>query len=155
MLRYKKASLADIDFLTRTRLIVLRAANGLPEDADLSEVERQTYAYYQTALRDHTHTAYLVFDEDAFVGAGGISYFQVMPTCHNPVGSKAYIMNMYTAPAYRRRGIALETLRLLTEDAHTRGVRMISLEATEAGRPLYERFGFVPMKQEMELPETE
>lgn len=29
----------------------------------------------------------------------------------------------------------------------------ISLEATDMGRPLYERYGFVGMKDEMELPE--
>lgn len=29
----------------------------------------------------------------------------------------------------------------------------ISLEATDMGRPLYERYGFVDMRGEMELPE--
>ena len=56
------------------------------------------------------YTAYLVFDEEKFVGAGGVSYFQVMPTYHNPSGYKAYIMNMYTNPEYRRNGIAFKTL---------------------------------------------
>ncbi len=30
----------------------------------------------------------------ALIGAGGISYYRVMPTYHNPSGNKAYIMNM-------------------------------------------------------------
>ena len=42
---------------------------------------------------------------------------------------------------------------LRVEDAHRRGVTAISLEATAMGRPLYEKFGFVPMEHEMELPE--
>ena len=74
-----------------------------------------------------------------------------MPTYHNPSGDKAYIMNMYTSPEYRRRGIAFETLRLLVADAEGRGVSAISLEATEMGRPLYEKFGFINMNNEMEL----
>ena len=44
-------------------------------------------------------------------------YGQVLPTYHNPTGKKAYIMNMYTAPEYRRQGIALHTLDLLVKDA--------------------------------------
>ncbi len=77
----------------------------------------------------------------------------VMPTYHNPSGNKAYIMNMYTNPDYRRLGIATKTLELLVADAKEKGVSTISLEATDMGRPLYEKFGFVKMHDEMELPE--
>ena len=95
---YKKATLEDIDELTQTRIEVLRAANQLPDDTDMSEVKRQSFEYYQKALGDDSHIAYLIYDGNRFVGAGGVSFFQVMPTYHNPSGNKAYIMNMYTVP---------------------------------------------------------
>ena len=151
---YKKASIDDIDLLTETRVEVLRAANRLSADTDMEEVREQSYNYYKKALLDGTHTAYLVFDGDAFIGAGGVSYYQVMPTVHNPDGFKAYIMNMYTRPEYRRKGIAYKTLDLLVSDCKSRGVKFITLEATEMGRPLYEKYGFVRMNDEMQLPES-
>lgn len=150
-LTYKSAGLEDLDLLVKTRLIVLRAANGLPQDAPLEAVEAQSRAYYAEALRSRTHEAVLVFDGERFVGAGGVSYFRVMPTVCNPTGEKAYIMNMYTDPAYRRRGIARRTLDLLVAAARDRGINAISLEATDAGRPLYEAYGFTAMEHEMEL----
>ena len=150
---YKKGTIEDIDLLTKTRIEVLRAANNLTSDIDMAEVERESYEYYRQAFQDDTHTAYLVFDDNKFVGAGGISYYQVMPTYHNPSGKKAYIMNMYTRPSSRRNGIAIKTLALLVEDAKKRGINFISLEATEMGRPLYEKFGFVKMSNEMEYIE--
>lgn len=116
-LTYKKATIEDIDVLTKTRIEVLRAANQLPDDTDMSEVEKQSYDYYKKALCDGTHIAYLIFDENRFAGAGGVSFFQVMPTYHNPSGKKAYIMNMYTAPEYRRKGLAYQTLDMLVTDA--------------------------------------
>lgn len=149
---YKKATIEDLDILTDTRLEVLKAANQLEDDVDMSEVKKQSLEYYQSALKDDTHVAYLIFDEDKFVGAGGISYFKVMPTYHNPTGRKAYIMNMYTKPKYRRKGIAIKTLDLLVQDAKKRGITAISLEATAMGRPLYEKYGFISMNDEMELP---
>ena len=151
---YKKATIEDIEILTKSRIEVLKAANQLADDVDMSEVEAQSYDYYKKALSDGTHTAYLVFDGDRFIGAGGISYFRVMPTYHNVSGNKAYIMNMYTNPDYRRMGIAYKTLELLVADAREKGVKAISLEATNMGRPLYEKFGFVKMNDEMELPDN-
>ncbi len=150
---YKRATLDDLDILTDTRITVLRAANKLSDDVDLSEVRTQSLEYYRNALSDDTHAAYLVFDGDRFIGTGGISFFRVMPTFHNPTGRKAYIMNMYTRPEYRRLGIASKTLDLLVSEAMRRGITTISLEATDMGRPLYEKYGFIKMNDEMELPE--
>ena len=50
-LTYRKAAFDDIDILTKTRTQVLRAANELEEDADMSAVEKETYDYYLTALK--------------------------------------------------------------------------------------------------------
>lgn len=151
-LNYKKATIADLEILTETRIEVLRAANKLSDDVDMREVKKQTLEYYKNALKDDSHSAYLVFDADTFVGAGAVSYFQVMPTFHNPTGKKAYIMNMYTKPSYRRQGIAFKILDLLVTEAKVRGITAISLEATQMGKPLYTKYGFVKMNDEMELP---
>ena len=147
----KRATMEDIDELVRTRIIVLRAANKLSDDEDMSVVEEKSYAYYRRALETGEHIAYLVYDNGKFIGAGGVSFYQVMPTYHNPTGKKAYIMNMYTASEYRRQGIAFHTLDLLVKDARKQGISQITLEATEMGRPLYEKYGFVKMENEMEL----
>lgn len=130
---YKRATIEELELLTETRIEVLRAANQLSENVDMTEVREQSYRYYKEALCDGTHIAYLIFEEEDFAGAGGISFFQVMPTYHNPTGRKAYIMNMYTKPKYRRQGIAYKTLDLLVKEARSRGITAISLEATDYG----------------------
>lgn len=110
----------------------------------MSEVRKHTEEYYNMALANGSHLAVLVYDENqSVVGTGGISYYQVMPTYCNPDGRKAYIMNMYTAPEYCRQGIAMKTLDILVRDAVKRGIKHITLEATEAGRPLYEKYGLL------------
>ena len=148
---YRKAELCDLELLVKSRVMVLRAANKLPDDADMSEIERQSREYYKRALADGSHTAYLVFDGQRLIGTGGMSYYSVMPTCCDTTGKKAYVMNMYTDPEYRRQGIAYKTLDLLVQDAKARGVDHITLEATDMGRPLYEKYGFVQMPAEMQL----
>ena len=52
---YKRATMEDIDELVRTRIIVLRAANKLPDDEDMFVVEKESYAYYRRALETGEH----------------------------------------------------------------------------------------------------
>ena len=151
-LDYHKATLEDLDLLVRTRIQVLLAANQLPEDTDMTAVETASRDYYRAALADGSHAAWLVFDGDTWIGAGGVSFYRVMPTYHNPSGWKAYLMNIYTHPDYRRRGVARHMVDLLVGEVRERGVTAISLEATAMGMPLYESYGFVHMPMEMELP---
>lgn len=58
-LTFQKAQLSDLDLLVQTRLTVLRAANELPTDTPLPQVEEQSRIYYADALADGSHTAYL------------------------------------------------------------------------------------------------
>jgi len=148
---YKKADISDIDILTKMRVQVLRVANKLSYDVDMTVIEKESYNYYKKYLVNGEHIAYLVIDENRFVGAGGVSFYKVMPTYDNPQGVKAYIMNMYTHPDYRRKGIAYKTLDLLVNEAKNKRVDFITLEATEMGLPLYKKYGFKQMHNEMEL----
>ncbi|KXT65972.1 GNAT family N-acetyltransferase [Streptococcus gallolyticus] len=150
-MKFKKASLSDLEILVSTRVNVLRSANQLDLSVDMKEVEKSSRLYYQEALASDNHTAFLVYNaDDSVIGAGAVSYYQVMPTYHNPSGKKAYIMNMYVAPEHRRKGIATKLLDLLIADSKERGIDHITLEATQMGRKLYENYGFSQMQDEME-----
>jgi len=149
---FRKANVLDIDVITKIRIEVLRAANKLSNDVDMSLVEKESYKYYQKCFEKDEHVAYLVYDGDEFAGCGAVIFYEVMPTYNNPLGTNAYIMNMYTRPEYRGKGIASQTLDLLVQEAKKRGIIKISLEATEMGRPVYAKYGFAAMKDEMEYP---
>ena len=68
---YKKATIKDIEILTKSRVQVLIAANKLPENTNMENVKEKSYEYYREALKDGSHTAYLVFDGEILVGTGG------------------------------------------------------------------------------------
>ena len=44
-------------------------------------------------------------------------------------------------------------LECLMKEIRSRGITKVTLEATDAGRPLYEKYGFISMKDEMEYPQ--
>ena len=149
---YRRADIRDLDLLTEIRVQVLRAANHLTETDELAEVRANSRSYYRRALPEGAHAAFLAFDGERFAATGGVSFYAVMPTCCNPSGQKAYLMNIYTCPEYRRKGVAYRMVDLLVKECLARDVTFISLEATDMGRPLYEKYGFRPMRDEMLLP---
>ena len=91
-LTFRKADVADLELLVKNRIEVLRAANGLSDDTDMSLVEQESRDYYRHAFEHGGHVALLVYDGDSFAGCGGVSFYRVMPTYHNPTGRCAYII---------------------------------------------------------------
>lgn len=66
------------------------------------------------------------------------------------LGPEAIVLNVYVQPAWRRRGIAETLMREVLQSLAARGVRRVVLHASDEGRRLYERLGFVPTN-EMQL----
>ena len=144
----RRAGAQDVDLLVDLRKTVLIAANKLSADADLSHLDAACAAYFAD---EGKHTTFLALDGDRVVGVGSADYHTEMPTCSNPTGRCAFLMNIYTDPAYRRKGIAARIVTALVEDAKTRGAGSVLLEATDMGAPLYRKLGFVDAKGYMRL----
>lgn len=67
------------------------------------------------------------------------------------LGETAHVMNVYVKEGYRKKGIALNMMKAIIKDAIEKGITHISLDATEQGRPLYEKIGFKPTDEGMEM----
>ena len=144
----RRAGAQDVDLLVDLRKTVLIAENKLPADADLSHLDAACAAYFAD---EGKHTTFLALDGDRVVGVGSADYHTEMPTCANPTGCCAFLMNIYTDPAYRRKGIAARIVTALVEDAKARGAGSVLLEATDMGAPLYRKLEFVDAKGYMRL----
>ncbi len=144
----KKATDNDIDLLMSSRLEMLTVVNNLSDDASFDkDFLDRTKEYFNSP----NQTTVLTIDNNVVIGCATICYINIMPTISHPTGKRAHIMNVYTHENYRRQGIALKMLELLIEEAKQMGVTEISLDATELGRPLYEKFGFVRSEEGMVL----
>jgi ribosomal protein S18 acetylase RimI-like enzyme len=148
---YRTANKKDINFITKIRIEVLKAANNLENNVIMDNVFNETYRYYLNNLGNNNHITYLAFDNNEFIGCGSICFYTIMPTYNNQTGKKAYIMNMYTRENYRRKGVGKNILSLLINEAKNKGIKQIQLEATETGKYLYRNYGFIELANEMEL----
>ncbi len=148
MIEYRIASREDIELLQSIRLEMLREVNGLPEDYAFSkELVQNSREYF---LNGDQETV-LALEGEKAVGCASISYITMMPTFSHPTGKCGHLMNVYTRELYRGQHIARTMVEMLIQEARKREVTEISLDATTAGRPLYETLGFQASEECMTL----
>ena len=148
MIEYRITTKDDIDLLMESRLVMLREVNNLPDDYEYSEELKDCSMDY---FLNGDQTTVLALEDGKVVGCASISYITIMPTFSHPTGKRAHLMNVYTDPDHRGQGIAKTMVNMLIEDAWNKGATEISLDATKAGRPLYEKLGFKNSTEAMAL----
>ncbi len=144
----RKATAQDLVEMIQSRLETLRAVNDLPADYPFSEA---FVAVCRSFFEQGNHTTALALEDGRAVGCATLCYLEMMPTFSHLTGKRAYLMNVYTRPEYRRQGIAQGLLGLLLAAAREKGVTEISLDTTAMGKPLYEKCGLVAANEYMVL----
>lgn len=144
----KKATQNDIDDLMQLRLEMLKVVNSLNEDANFDEKLIQcSREYFLTG----DQTTVFAMEGNKIAGCASISYITIMPTFSHPTGKRAHLMNVYTRKEFRRKGVGKMMINFLIDEAKSRGVTEISLDATDMGRPLYKALGFNSNEEGMNL----
>jgi ribosomal protein S18 acetylase RimI-like enzyme len=139
----RQATLDDLADLVRLRRTMFESM-GFDDGAQLDAADAAARAYFAEAIpAGQFHGWLAVTPTGTAVGSGGIVIDRHPPGPSNLSGRAGYIMNVVTAPGYRRRGIARRMMQVMLEWLAARGIEHVTLHATEAGRPLYRELGFV------------
>lgn len=144
----KKATQNDINDLMQLRLEMLKVVNSLNEAANFDEKLVQCSREY---FLNGDQTTVFAMEGNIIAGCASISYITIMPTFSHPTGKRAHLMNVYTRKEFRRKGVGKMMINFLIDEAKSRGVTEISLDATEMGRPLYKALGFNSNEEGMNL----
>ena len=108
----------------------------------LSEEKTVTRSMMEDVINDSNSHLFAIFDDETIAGCATLSYITIMPTFSHPTGKRAHLMNVYTRKEFRRRGVGRLMVQFLIDEAKSRGVTEISLDATDMGAPLYKSLGF-------------
>jgi GNAT superfamily N-acetyltransferase len=138
---YYKAEEADIDMLVNRRVDFLSEHFGMHTEEAVADLKKHLQVYFHDHL-NKTYICWLAKDVEEVVGIGGMTIREHPGSFRNPTGRMGYIMNMYTLPAYRNRGIAYTILEKLIASGKQLGINMFELHATRLGEPVYLKYGF-------------
>lgn len=136
------ATKKDIEELIRLRIAYMLDDFGTVTDEERAGMEKQLPDYFQRKLGDEL-IVFVARDKEAIVS---VAYLHIIEMPANSMllnGLYGEVLNVYTEPAYRGRGLCTKLMENLIECAKKRGLGRIDLTATKDGYPIYKKVGFV------------
>jgi ribosomal protein S18 acetylase RimI-like enzyme len=150
----RQAGPADIPLLARHRAAMFRDMGQLAARQE-EALQQATGSYLREALPRGEYLAWVAEDNGtppSTIGGAGVQLRPILPRPRPggdelELGPEAIILNVYVEPTWRRRGVAEDLMRAILNALAERGIRRIVLHASDHGRRLYERLGFVPTNE--------
>jgi GNAT superfamily N-acetyltransferase len=142
----RQALLADIPEILRQRRAMYEDMHYDDQDA-LNTMAKLSAEYLKTAMNDGSFRAWFACASDRVV-AGGAVVISPWPAHPNDLECRrATILNVYTNPEHRRRGIARQLMQTMIAWCKQDGFARVTLHASDDGRHLYESLGFEPSNE--------
>lgn len=117
---------------------------GHTDPAALEAMTASFLPYISRSLVDETYRGWLAQTSEGCIVAGGGLIVHEWPS--RPIAPaqprRAYILNVYTEPDYRGRGLARRIMTEIVAWCRAQGFNSVSLHASAFGRSLYESMGF-------------
>lgn len=138
---FENANINDISALVELRIAYLLEDYGNLVENKLTIIINNLYGYFQ----EHLNKDLLVFicrDKNKIVSC---CFLCVTEKPSNPTfinGKTGTILNVYTKPEYRKKGIAGNLLKMLLAESEKIGLDFVELKATDSGYNLYKSIGF-------------
>ena len=146
----RQATADDLAILTDLRVAFFEdLGEGTLEE--LAPFREATFRYLSQALPQGKFLAWVAEEDGQIVATSGLVFFEQAPTTINLTGIEGYILNIYTLPQWRGRGIARSLMQEIIAYAQSLNVQYFWLHATRQGRPLYEKMGFAALSDAMGL----
>jgi GNAT superfamily N-acetyltransferase len=138
------ATLDDIPTILEHRRGMFRDM-GHTDSAKLDAMEAKFLPWVRAKMEQGEYLTWLVQTSSGTIAAGGSLWVQEWPVSPmNLSGCRGYVLNVYTDPDYRRRGLARQIMNTILTWCQDRDIHLVVLNASPDGRPLYESMGFQP-----------
>jgi GNAT superfamily N-acetyltransferase len=141
-IRIRTATVADTSTILHHRRSMFRDMGEGTTD-ELDRMAAMTEPWLAQALSDGSYRGWLAEDNHGrVVGGGGVLLCPWPASPKDPLLRRAIILNVYTEPQFRHRGIARRLMKTILECLKEQAFVSVFLHASDEGRALYGQLGF-------------
>jgi GNAT superfamily N-acetyltransferase len=148
---FRQVQVSDAELLAQLRIDMRHERETQAPPADQQAFLEENINYFKNALAQGSYIGFIAEENGVPAGTGGICLHIHPPSYSVPNGKTACLLNMYTLPGFRGKGVAGKILSLLIEKAKENNCCKVYLNASNMGKPLYQKNGFTDVENEMVL----
>ncbi|HEX3008928.1 MAG TPA: GNAT family N-acetyltransferase [Bacteroidales bacterium] len=141
-IKIRRVELNDVKVLTDYRLQYLTEMQGERSLAYKEKLRGELELFFTNSMNEGSFFAVVAEYEENALAFGGMVIRKIPGDFNRPTYSEADILNMYTIPKARRKGISSLILKNLLIEAQQLGITKVSLHTSKDGEQLYRKFGF-------------
>jgi GNAT superfamily N-acetyltransferase len=146
---YRRASLEDVPTLVDYRIRFLNELDGRLSDDKTKVVSQSLLRYFTKAIPSSDFVGWVAERDGRIIATAGMVVWEKPALYEVESGRLGYLLNFYTIPGERGRGIAARLLNELIKEAKSLGLKHLHLHASKQGEPIYRKAGF----KEPRMPE--
>lgn len=142
MTRIRPIAPTDIELICRHRAEMFAEAGRTA--AAISEMAEPFQTWLRPRLEDGRYFGFIAKLDGRAVGGVGLMELDWPPHPSHPSDDRrGYVLNVFVEPVHRGKGIARRLMQAADEEFARRQLGYVVLHATSAGRPLYDRLGWL------------
>ena len=123
---------------------------GKPDNERMQQVKQAFATWAADAIRRGIYIGWLVETADRQpVSNTGLFLMEWPPHLRDFGLIRGYILNVWTHPEHRRKGIARGLMMTVMDESRRRNIRVLALHASDEGKKLYEKLGFRTTREMM------
>lgn len=138
----RKVEPEDISIMTDYRLVYLTELQGERSEDYRRALKEELENYFIKSMDKGSFFAVLAEYENQILSFGGMVIKNIPGDFNKASYMEGDILNMYTIPEARRKGISSMILEELLDNAKEMGLSKVSLHTSKDGEQLYRKFGF-------------
>lgn len=151
-IQIRKIGLTEVGLLTNYRMAYLTEMQGERSAEYQLKLKNELTQYFEQALTEDRIFAFLAELDGEALSFGAMVLKKIPGDFNQSSYLEGDILNMYTVPSARRKGISALILDQLLKEARQRGISKVSLHTSKDGEKLYRKFGFAePVYPVLEL----
>lgn len=121
------------------------------EKGRAEEIEAAYCEKIEKQIPEGTCIAWVVKNDNQIIASGAITIVSLVPVPSDINHNIAYLHSMYTEKGYRNQKYAQKIVDRAIHYCQKIGINRVVLNASDAGKPIYEKSGFVSSPETMRM----